>query len=171
MAVMSIMLRWSFPRIIPFASVALLVCAVGVAAEEKGTKYGAGVTLEQGVTVAELLAKPETHLGKTVRVDGVVMAVCQNMGCWMEIADNEQSPGIQFKVEDGVIVFPKDGKGRRASAQGTFEVAPSADEHAAEHTEEHAQAPNPSEHEKHMAEAAKATGTKYRVKATGAILY
>lgn len=168
---MSIITRWSLPPIILFASAALLVCAVGAGAEDKGTRYGAGVTLEQGVTVAELLARPETYLGKTVRVDGIVMAVCQNMGCWMEIADNEQSPGIQFKVDDGVLVFPKDGKGRRASAQGTFEVAPTAEEHVAEHAKEHAQAPVPSEHEQHMAEAAKATGTKYRVKATGAILY
>jgi hypothetical protein len=168
---MSMIPRWSLSRIIPFASIALLVCAAGAAADDKGTRYGAGVSLEQGVTVAELLAKPDSYLGKTVRVDGIVMAVCQNMGCWMEIADNEQSPGIQFKVDDGVIVFPKDGKGRRASAQGIFEVAPSAEEHAADHAKEHAQAPDPSEHEKHMAEAAQAIGTKYRVKATGAVLY
>jgi hypothetical protein len=166
---MGITARSLLARTLSIAQALLLVCAAIAAAEEKGTKYGAGVTLEQSVTIAELLANPDTYVGKTVRVDGVVKAVCQNMGCWMEIADTDQSAGIQFKVDDGVIVFPKDGKGRRASAQGTFEVAPAADEHAEAHA--HPQAAVPADHAAHMAEAANAVGTKYRVNATGAVVY
>ena len=90
-------------------------------------------------------------------MDRIVSAVCQTMGCWIQIADDEKSAGIQFQVEDGVIVFPKDAKGRRASAEGTFEAI-GMDSHEAEHA----------------SEVAKATGKeppKYRIKATGAIVY
>ncbi len=137
--------------------VMLMGMSVG-AVEEKGTKYGAGVTQQSAVKVADLLASPETFLGKTVRVDGIVQAVCQNMGCWIQIGDDEQSKGIQFKVDDGVIVFPKDGKGRKASAEGTFEkVAAGTSEEAA--------------HAEHTKDAKPADAPAYRIKATGAIVY
>ena len=129
--------------------VAALLCsaAIPATAEEKGTKYGAGVSGQNPVKVSDLLASPETYLGKTVRVDGVVQAVCQEMGCWIRIGDDAQSKGIQFKVEDGVIVFPKDGKGRNASAEGTFEkVGDGGDSKPAD-------------------------APAYRIKATGAIIY
>lgn len=148
-------------------AVAASALVAGTPAEEKGTKYGAGVTLEAGVTVADLLASPDRYLGQTVRVDGIVRSVCQNMGCWMQIADAEQGPGIQFKVDDGVIVFPKDGKGRRASAQGVFERMPAQEEHAehADHAAPEASTPTA------QPEAATVEPPKYRVKATGAIVY
>lgn len=129
-------------------------CAVSVVAAagaEKGTKYGEGVKLATSVKVADLLATPADYIGKTVRVDGIVRGVCQAMGCWIQIADDEKSHGIQFKVDDGVIVFPKDAKGRRASAEGTFETIGEDSEDAAAESKDAA--------------------PKYRIKATGAIIY
>lgn len=145
----------------------VLACAAAsvVSAQEKGTKYGAGITQPAAVKVAELLAAPDTYLGKTVRVDGIVQAVCQTMGCWIQIGDDEQSKGIQFKVDDGVIVFPKDGKGRRASAEGTFEkIGADAEETAhAEHAKSVTNAK--------ALEAKPADVPSYRIKATGAVIY
>lgn len=141
--------------------VLLVACLVVplAASEEKATKYGTGVTQETAVKVVDLLANPETYLGKTVRVDGVVQAVCQTMGCWIQLGDDENGKGIQFKVEDGVIVFPKDGKGRKASAQGTFEQIATGDAHEVEHAAET------------MKQTGAADAPKYRIKATGAIIY
>lgn len=141
--------------------VLLMACLVVplASSEEKGTKYGTGVTQETAVKVADLLASPETYLGKTVRVDGVVQAVCQTMGCWIQLGDDENGKGIQFKVEDGVIVFPKEGKGRKASAEGTFEQIATGDAHEAEHAKET------------MKQTGAAEAPKYRIKATGAIIY
>jgi len=145
-------------RVLLMACVACLA-ATSAAAEEKGTKYGAGVSQQTSVKVADLLAAPDTYLGRTVRVDGVVQAVCQTMGCWIQLGDDEKGAGIQFKVDDGVIVFPKDGKGRMASAEGTFEKIPTGDAHEAEHAKET------------MKETSATEAPKYRIKATGAVIY
>ena len=39
-------------------------------------------------------------------------------------------------MDDGVIVFPKEGKERKASAEGTFERTATGDAHEAEHAKE-----------------------------------
>jgi hypothetical protein len=102
---------------------ACVMAAATLAAQEK--KYGNGVSLTTATTVERLLASPDQYLGKTVRVDGVVTAVCDMAGCWMELADQKADPktakSLRFKVDDGVIVFPVEAKGKRASAEGVFE--------------------------------------------------
>ncbi len=147
------------------AAFVIAMAASLAGAEEKGTTYGAGVKQQTAVKVADLLAAPDTYLGKTVRVDGIVQAVCQNMGCWIQIGDDEKSKGIQFKVDDGAIVFPKDGKGRKASAEGTFEEIGAADAEA-QHAER-AQQAQPAK----AADAKPAEAPAYRIKATGAVIY
>ena len=120
-------------------------------------KFGEGVTIQEATPIAALVDNPEAWLGKPVRVDGVVKAVCEEMGCWMELADPATGQSIQFKVDDGVIVFPVSARGKRASAQGALERVPENEEHdmAAEHPEQHEQ-------------QAKLT---FRVRATGALIY
>ena len=59
--------------------------AFGVAICAPRRKYGAGVTLTKATPISELYASPEKFVGKTVRVDGVVTAVCTEMGCWLAI--------------------------------------------------------------------------------------
>jgi hypothetical protein len=132
-----------------------VLCAVALVAAADGTKYGKGVTLDTPTSVASLLATPDAYLGKTVRVDGVVTNVCQEMGCWIELGDTEKGPGLQFKVDDGVIVFPKDAKGRRASAEGTFEAIGTPDEAALEQQKK----------------SDLKTPPRYRIKAVGAVVY
>lgn len=132
---------------------AALVACLGVplAAQEE---FGEGVSIQEATPIASLIDEPEAWLGKTVRVDGVVSAVCEKMGCWMALADPDSGKSIKFKVEDGVIVFPLSAKGKRASAQGALERIPEDDDHemADEKHEEHAR-------------------LKYRVRATGAVVY
>lgn len=134
-------------------------------AETPGKVYGAGVSLDSVVAVKALLEQPDRYVGKTVRVDGVVSAVCQSMGCWLEISDPAIGRGIRFKVQDGVIVFPKDAAGRKASAQGVFEQI--------------ATSPVREAHQEH-AKAKDAAGTPvpaaptekiYWVRASGAVLH
>jgi len=131
------------------------VLAFGIATTAQlaaSEKFGAGVTLETATPIADLLATPDAYLGKTIRIDGVVEAVCTNMGCWMELKDAASGKSIQAKVDDGVIVFPVSAKGKKASAQGVFE--PVSGEHA-EGGAEHADHPT----------------AKYWVKATGAVVH
>jgi len=120
-------------------------------------KFGEGVTIQDATPIASLVDQPEAWLGKPVRVDGVVKEVCEEMGCWMELADPVTGKSVQFKVDDGVIVFPVSARGKRASAQGALERVPENEEHemAGEHPEQHGEQAN----------------LKFRVRATGAVIY
>ena len=78
--------------------------------------------LVEAVAVETLLAAPDDYLGKTVRVDGVITGVCKKRGCWMQVTDPETGNGVRIKVDDGVIVFPYEAMGKKASAEGVFEA-------------------------------------------------
>ena len=96
---------------------AIATAAPAFAAE---TKYGAGVGKAPAVKVSELMANPDRYVGKPVRVEGLVTDVCAKRGCWMELASDKEFQTIKIKVDDGVIVFPLDAKGKVATAEGVF---------------------------------------------------
>lgn len=139
---------------------AALIAATGVMAAAQETKLGAGVTMAEATPIKALIEKPADYVGKTVRIDGVATAVCEDMGCWLAVAPEDDPKGatVRLKVEDGVIVFPVTAKGKKVTAQGVFEQIGAADEHANEAAGEHG---------KHDAKASK----KYQIKATGAIVH
>jgi len=97
----------------------ILLLAASTLLAAADTKLGKPLTAKQPVTIAELLAKPADYVGKTVQVKGKITEVCQMMGCWIYVAD-ERGNKIRVKVNDGEIVFPKDGAGRRVTAEGVF---------------------------------------------------
>jgi len=124
------------------------------------TKFGAGVTLTKATPISELYASPEKFVGKTVRVDGVVTAVCTAEGCWMAIgATDNPDQAVRFQAEhDGKIVFPISLKGKTASAEGVF-VKIGADGHGKEAAGEHA----------HAQPKAAEFGSRYQFQVTGAV--
>ena len=138
---------------------AAVVCAaVGFATDE--TKLGAGVTLADATPIAALTRTPADFVGKTVRVDGVATAVCEEMGCWLAIAPEGDPSGatVRLKVDhSGAIVFPMTAKGRKVSAQGVFAAIGAQDadgkEAAAEQAKKDPQA-----------------AARYQINATGAII-
>jgi uncharacterized protein DUF4920 len=99
----------------------LLASALLFAAE--GKRYGKKLTLKKTTSIDSILANPNQYGGKRVMVEGIVTDVCQHMGCWITVAAREGGESIRVKVEDGVIVFPKDSKGKRAKAQGIITVS------------------------------------------------
>jgi hypothetical protein len=106
--------------------------------------YGAGVSVAETTALAKVLEGPKAFEGKTVKVEGVVTAVCTGMGCWMALAP-EGAPStnaqtLLIKVDDGVIVFPVSAKGHRAVAQGVVQRVGGADAHDTEAAAEHAKA-------------------------------
>jgi hypothetical protein len=97
----------------------LAALALPTLAAAEPTVYGAGVRVEPALSISELLARPEEWVGRTIRVEGRIGDVCPRRGCWIDIqAADEQS--IRFKVDDGVIVFPLEAKGKRVSAEGVL---------------------------------------------------
>jgi hypothetical protein len=86
------------------------------------TTYGDGVTLDEAVAIDTLLENPNDYVGRKIRVDGVITAVCKKRGCWMQVTDPGSGNGVRIKVEDGVIVFPYTSMGHEAKAEGVFEA-------------------------------------------------
>ena len=124
------------------------------------TTIGAGVKLRDATPIAAIVKAPKDYVGKTVRIDGVATAVCQEMGCWMAVAesDKKDAPTLRLKVEhDGAIVFPMSAKGKKVSAEGTFESIGGDDAHGKEAAHEHAKA-DPK------------ASTQFQIKATGAVI-
>lgn len=105
------------------ASCALVFALVAPARMAEPEKFGTGVSLTDTTPIAALVANPAAFDGKTVRVEGTVQAVCQEMGCWMALAATDGAAGTPLfvKVEEGVIRLPVRAKGRRAAAQGVVQ--------------------------------------------------
>src|SRR5450759_2239494 len=79
------------------------------------TKLGKPLTVKEPMPLATLLAHADDYVGKTVQVKGKIAEVCQEMGCWLEVS-NDAGQKLRVKVNDGEIVFPKDGAGTVAVA-------------------------------------------------------
>ena len=88
--------------------------AIAVAA----TKLGRPLILSQPQSVRDVLANPDSLVGKAVQVKGKVTEVCQMAGCWMALADLETGKLLRVRVSDGDIVFPKEAVGKVAVAEG-----------------------------------------------------
>ncbi|MBZ5620079.1 MAG: DUF4920 domain-containing protein [Acidobacteriia bacterium] len=82
-------------------------------------KLGKPFTVKEPVALQTLLAHPDDYTGKTVQVEGRIAEVCQMMGCWLDLT-NDDGQKIRIKVNDGEIEFPKDSAGKRAVAEGKF---------------------------------------------------
>jgi hypothetical protein len=74
------------------------------------------------VSLASIAKEPKSFVGKTITTTGTVTAVCQHMGCWMEIKDDATQAHISM-AGHGFFV-PKTASGRKARVQGTLTSAP-----------------------------------------------
>ncbi len=149
-------------RTMVVAAVTAVVLAAGAAAGAAGpASYGKGVTLTQATPLKDVLTKPSQYEGKTVRVEGFVTAVCEEMGCWLALAPTQTKgdPTLIIQVEHGVVVFPMSAKGSFAAAEGVVQRVGSAESRAA--AEEHA---------KQEGKAAADAG-QWQIKASGAQLF
>jgi hypothetical protein len=83
--------------------------------------FGKGVHLKETTAVSAILDNPDTYIGKTVKIDGMILEVCARRGCWIYVAGDREGEKIQVKVTDGEIVFPMSVSGRMASVEGVVE--------------------------------------------------
>lgn len=125
---------------------------------------GKPLTLKTAVPVAQLMAAPDAHIGKTVQVQGKVTEVCTMMGCWMNLVDGEKS--VRIKVNDGEIVFPKEAIGKPAIAEGTLKKMSLTKEQAIARAKHEAEETG----RKFNPESIKGPQTFYQIQGTGARL-
>lgn len=94
--------------------------------------YGAPIdaTVPQ-VSLAEVLGSPSKFADKTVRMEGKITAVCQGMGCWLQLGDDKGSAHV--KLRGHKFFVPKTSSGKTALVEA--KVLPALD---AGHCEEEA---------------------------------
>lgn len=102
---------WIFSLIISFA-----LCGAAFA-----KTYGKGLHLETETPISAILEDPDTYIGKTVQVKGLIIDVCSKRGCWIYVAGDKPGEKIQVKVTDGEIVFPISATGHVGIVEGVVE--------------------------------------------------
>jgi hypothetical protein len=70
------------------------------------------------VALADVMKNPDAYKGKSFVTTGTVTAVCQEMGCWMEIKDANSEAHIKMAGEKFFV--PKTSAGKQARVQGTL---------------------------------------------------
>lgn len=107
-----------FPAFLCTVASLLVLAAPTMAAESES--FGDALGLESATPIATILADPAAWAGKTVRVEGTISDVCPRKGCWMTLTEEDAT--IRVKVEDDVIVFPRESTGKTAAAEGVVRV-------------------------------------------------
>jgi hypothetical protein len=128
-------------------------------------KLGKPLAAEGPIALSTLLAHSENYVGKTVQVKGKITAVCQEMGCWLDLV-NDAGQKIRIKVNDGEIEFPKDSAGKTVVAEGTFSKIVLTREEAVAEAREAAQENG----RKFDAASIKSGVTYYQIQGTGAVI-
>lgn len=90
--------------------------------------FGAPLVLNETTPISAILADPESYVGKTLRVKGLVVDVCAKRGCWISLAGDKPFETLHVKVDDGVIVFPLTARGKTAVVEGVWEKIVRANE-------------------------------------------
>lgn len=96
----------------------ILISAIALAQTDE-IKLGSEITLTEKTKISDIISNPNAYLDKTVLVEGEILDVCPNMGCWMELKSDNGEGKIKIKVKDGDIVFPVEAIGDEAVVQGT----------------------------------------------------
>ncbi len=89
------------------------------APEGDGKHFGAEISADGAISYADLLEKMEGQESvEGVKVEGMVEAVCQTKGCWMNIEGGEGNEDLFVQFEDYGFFMPKDIAGRKVVMEG-----------------------------------------------------
>ncbi len=121
-------------NIIRASALALAVGAMSasLAIAQDAKAYGKPLSLKTATPISAILKNPKSFEGKRVQVEGLIVEVCEERGCWIKIASDKPFESIRFKVEDGVITFPMEARGKLVLAEGIVAVKSMTREEAVE---------------------------------------
>jgi hypothetical protein len=84
------------------------------------THWGEDFDATEVVAAADLLADPASFEGREIRVEGRITEVCQSAGCWMVIAEGDQSMRVMMK--DHAFAVDKGIAGQDCQVEGLVTV-------------------------------------------------
>jgi hypothetical protein len=97
--------------------------------------FGTGITVGAPSTkLADVLKAPDQHLGKPMRIEAPITAVCQTKGCWMHLGNH--TPPVMVKFKDYAFFVPKDASGRNTIVEGVLEMRQETVEETKHHLED-----------------------------------
>lgn len=91
----------------------------------------------QSVSVADLVAAPESFTGKRVLVSGKVVAMCHHKRDWFALAAGEKEGGHIRVLTTPSFRVPEGSIGKKARAEGAVEVVEISEEIARHFAEKH----------------------------------
>ena len=100
------------------ALVPLIVLTAGLAAAGESRSFGKPLQGLTPVALATVLKDPVA--GREVRLDGTIVGVCKNKGCWLTLKQGEESVHVTF---EGYSYFvPTDVAGKAVALEGKVVV-------------------------------------------------
>ncbi len=96
--------------------------SASAAAARAATRFGAPMGASPIVPLAEVAHATAKYAQAVVRTEGTVTAVCQQAGCWMEIADKESDAHVRMSGHKFLV--PKSSAGRHAVVEGRVLAKP-----------------------------------------------
>ncbi len=119
------MKRYAFLLLLPFVLVACQSQETAeMTPEQPYEVYGEEITDVGAVPVQAVAAEPASFTGQSVKVEGTVVEVCQQKGCWLTLraGDDLLVRVVVPRTEAGDYVFtvPTDLSGRRVVVEGTL---------------------------------------------------
>ncbi|MCO4773032.1 MAG: DUF4920 domain-containing protein [Deltaproteobacteria bacterium] len=78
--------------------------------------YGEAISDAPAVAASAVIGAPDTYLGKTIKVEGEVAAVCKSMGCWLTF--EHEGEEITINMKDHGFSVDKQGAGSWCEAEG-----------------------------------------------------
>jgi hypothetical protein len=102
--------------------------------DAKWKYFGETFSVATAKPAAEVLGAPEAHADGPVRFTGELAEVCQKMGCWAVVRDDE-GHSVRITMKDHAFGIDKDAMGKACDVEGTLvakKVDPKQLEHYAE---------------------------------------
>ncbi len=107
-------------RFVVFVSAALAALHDGAQADTSYTHLGEEFALSDSTAIGDLIAHPELHFNRQVRIEGIVASVCTNEGCFIEVVPEEGGEGVVVNFPELIHLFPTDCAGAHAVVEGMF---------------------------------------------------
>ncbi|RUO35975.1 hypothetical protein CWE13_10560 [Aliidiomarina shirensis] len=103
-------------------ALSFLFLANAHAMSTEALQFGDEVPDTEVTNLETFFENPNSYIGKTILVEGVITNSCENMGCWMTLKTSSDHELFRIKVNDGEMVFPIEARGRTAWAYGSIET-------------------------------------------------
>ncbi|MDF1526672.1 MAG: DUF4920 domain-containing protein [bacterium] len=128
-------------RFIPFIIMGIVaaLALIPVILYAQEAVYGQAPDIKDTTLISAIYDTPASYVGKTIKVEGLIVDVCSRRGCWMSIASDRAFETLRIKVADGEIVFPITARGQKAAVQGKVQEIRMTKEQAFEFARHQAQ--------------------------------